>query len=87
MSDNLRIIQYFQPKSKIKKIKKREPNPFFLFRDKIRETAPKDIKMTELSKITSNLWKNLSEEEKAEWKRPGGQLSDLEYFQTAFTNG
>src|SRR5947209_5407047 len=70
MGDNLQIIQYFQPKSKISKIKKREPNPFFLYRDKKRETEPKNIKMTELSKIASDLWKKLSKKEKAEWKKP-----------------
>ena len=35
----------------------------------MREKAPKNIKMTELSKIASNRWKNLSEDEKAIWKR------------------
>ena len=57
MGDNLWVIQYFQPKSKISKIKEREPNPFFLYRDKKRETEPKNIKMTELSKIASDSWK------------------------------
>src|SRR5438045_5520661 len=49
--------------------KKRELNPFFLYRNYMKETAPKNIKMTELSKIASNSWKNLPEEEKAKWKR------------------
>src|ERR1043165_7374100 len=99
MSDNLRVIQYFQPKLKISEIKKREPR---------RETEPKNIKMTELSKIASDSWKKLSKEEKVEWKKPKSgaeckspyettnqaspshqknQLSCLEYFQTTFING
>src|SRR2546426_712983 len=79
MDDNLRVFRYSQPKSKISEIKKRESNPFFLFRDKIRETAPKNIKMTELSKIASNLWKNLSEGEKAEWKSRAEWKSKAEW--------
>ena len=35
----------------------------------MKETAPKNIKMTELSKIASDSWKNSTEEEKAKWKR------------------
>ena len=69
MIDNLRVFQYsFQ--SKILEKKKRESNPFILYRNSIKKKAPKNIKMTELSKIASNSWKKLSKEEKAEWKKP-----------------
>src|ERR1051325_547511 len=67
MSDNLRLIQYNFPK--ISEKKKRKANPFFLFRNNMKETAPNNIKMTELSKIASDSWKKLSEEEKTRWKR------------------
>ena len=35
----------------------------------MKRKAPKNIKMTELSKIASESWKKLSEKEKVEWKR------------------
>jgi len=70
MSGSLRVFQYnFQPEFKMSEKKKRESNPFFLYRNYMKETAPKNIKMTELSKIASDSWKNLTEEEKAKWKR------------------
>jgi len=68
MSDSLRVFQYsFQ--SEILEKKKRESNPFILYRNSIKKTAPKNIKMTELSKIASESWKKLSDEEKTGWKR------------------
>ena len=35
----------------------------------MKETVPKNIKMTELSKIAFDSWKSLPEEEKTKWKR------------------
>ena len=67
MSDNLRVFQYSEFKTPEKK--KKESNAFFLYRNSIKEKAPKNIKMTELSKIASDSWKNLPEEEKTKWKR------------------
>src|SRR5436305_9604414 len=67
MSDNLRVFQYSEFKTPEKR--KRESNAFFLYRNSIKEKAPKNIKMTELSKIASDSWKNLPEEEKTKWKR------------------
>ena len=64
---HLRVFQY--SKLKILEKKKRESNPFFLFRNDMKRRAPKNIKMTELSKIASESWKKLSEQEKIEWKR------------------
>src|SRR3954453_8763064 len=64
---HLRVFQY--SKSKILERKKRESNPFFLFRNDMKEKAPKNIKMTELSKMASDSWKLLPEEDKAIWKR------------------
>ena len=49
--------------------KKRESNTFFLFCDSMKETVPKNIKMTKLSRIAFDSWKNLPEEEKTKWKR------------------
>jgi hypothetical protein len=70
MNNNLCVFQYsFQSDSFNTGKKKRESNAFFLFRSEMREKAPKNIKMTELSKIASNEWKNLSEDEKTIWKR------------------
>src|SRR5688572_2181568 len=63
---HLRVFQY--SKLKILEKKKRESNPFFLFRNDMKRRAPKNIKMTELSKIASESWKKLSEQEKTEWK-------------------
>jgi hypothetical protein len=54
---------------KVLEKRKRDSNPFFLFRNDLKERAPKNIKMTELSKMASDSWKNLSEEDKAMWKR------------------
>jgi hypothetical protein len=68
MSDDLRVLQYsFQ--SEILEKKKRESNPFILYRNSMKKTAPKNIKMSELSKMASESWKKLSDEEKTEWKR------------------
>ena len=70
MSNNIRVIQYIsQPELKTSERKKRESNAFFLFRNSMKETAPKNFKMTELSKIASDSWKNLPEEEKTKWKK------------------
>ncbi|CAG8513284.1 uncharacterized protein OCT59_007912 [Rhizophagus irregularis] len=67
----LRVFQYsFQSETlKVLKKRKRESNPFFLFRNDMREKAQKKLKMTELSKMASDSWKLLSEEDKAKWKR------------------
>src|ERR1043166_4181447 len=66
MSDDLRGFQYSV--QSLKK-KKRESNPFMLYRNSIKKTAPKNIKMTELSKMASESWKKLPENEKVYWKR------------------
>ncbi|PKK63181.1 hypothetical protein RhiirC2_855184 [Rhizophagus irregularis] len=67
----LRVFQYsFQSETlKVLEKRKRESNPFFLFRNDMREKAQKKLKMTELSKMASDSWKLLSEEDKAKWKR------------------
>ncbi|RIA79659.1 hypothetical protein C1645_745764 [Glomus cerebriforme] len=68
MNGDLCVFQYsFQPETLEKK--KRESNPFFLYRNYMKENAPKNIKMTELSKMASDSWRNLSDVDKAKWKR------------------
>ena len=68
MSDDLRVFQYSFQSEMLEK-RKRESNPFILYRNSIKKTAPKNIKMTELSKMASESWKKLSEDEKVYWKR------------------
>ena len=68
--NNLCVFQYsFQTDSFKAGKKKRESNAFFLFRNEMREKAPKNIKMTELNKLASKKWKKMSEDEKTIWKR------------------
>src|ERR1044072_6905554 len=63
------MVYVFQYSFKILGKEKRKPNPFFLYRKNYMKTAPKNIKMTELSKMASESWKKLPEDEKANWRR------------------
>lgn len=69
--NELRVFQYSFPSETLKVLekRKRESNPFFLFRNDMKQKASKKLKMTELSKMASDSWKLLSEEDKAAWKR------------------
>src|SRR5436190_13344340 len=70
MGDNLRVFQYsFQSKMKMVERKKRESNPFILYRNDLRKKTPKNIKMTKLSKIASDAWKTMPENQKVYWRR------------------
>jgi hypothetical protein len=83
----LRVFQYFPSETlKVLEKRKRESNPFFLFRNDLKERAPKNIKMTELSKMASDSWKNLSEEDKAMWKRRYEINRDLPQTSTEMKN-
>ncbi|CAI2181475.1 20141_t:CDS:1 [Funneliformis geosporum] len=53
----------------IRSIKRRSPNMFILYRKEMMKYRPKNIKMTEFSKIVSRKWHNLSEYEKNIWQR------------------
>ena len=82
---HLRVFQY--SKLKVLEKKKRESNPFFLFRNDMKRKSPKNIKMTELSKITFDSWKNLPEEKKTDYALNGNDsMKSIEIFQSKLTS-
>src|SRR5690349_260161 len=69
--DEIRVIQHsFLPNtSSDKKSRRRPANCFFLFRQEMMKERPPKITMTDYSKRVSEMWQNLSEDEKTVWKR------------------
>src|SRR3954452_22658024 len=49
--------------------KRRTANCFFLFRKEMMNRRPNNIMMSEYSKLVSEMWQNLSEDEKVDWKK------------------
>ncbi|CAG8536694.1 687_t:CDS:1 [Funneliformis mosseae] len=64
---DLRVIQW----SSQPKVKKRTSNPFLLFRNELKKylSVIRNMQMTEVSKIASERWESLSEDDKAYWQR------------------
>ncbi|CAI2167381.1 5194_t:CDS:2 [Funneliformis geosporum] len=72
MSDKEITFYFVEPETSEtleKKNRKREPNMFISYRKERMKGRPHNITMTEFSKIVSEEWKKLSEEEKAKWQR------------------
>ncbi|GET61752.1 uncharacterized protein OCT59_012888 [Rhizophagus irregularis] len=71
MINNLYVVHhsFLSPKKSTTKRKKRSANCFLLFRQEMMKERPYKMKMSNYSKRVSEMWQNLSEDEKIEWKR------------------
>ncbi|PKC13643.1 hypothetical protein RhiirA5_410373 [Rhizophagus irregularis] len=71
MKDTFPMIPHsFNTNTNTRKIKKRKPNAFILFRnDLIKKYNMKNMKMKDLSKFASSKWKELTENEIKEWEK------------------
>ncbi|CAG8578031.1 14205_t:CDS:1 [Funneliformis mosseae] len=72
MGNNRISFHFFEPetsKGSEKKIRKREPNMFILYRKEMMRDKPYNMTMVRFSKLVSEKWKQLSEDEKTELQR------------------
>jgi len=69
MIDNLHVVlhSFLSKLTSIKK--KRLANCFLLFRREMMKDRPYRMKMSNYSKRVSEMWQNLPEDKKIEWKR------------------
>src|SRR3954452_14555398 len=63
--NNLHVHHYVPSPEK----KRRIANCFFLFRKEMMNHRTNNITMIEYSKLVSEMWQNLSEDEKIDWKK------------------
>jgi hypothetical protein len=76
---SFRVHEYlFDPKTHKPLGNNKKPNPYFLFFEdyRKRENAPK--RMADASKEASRLWKKMSKEERAHWRRTYELIRDKE---------
>src|ERR1044071_3605432 len=64
---NIMIFHYVEPE--VSKPKKKIPNMFFAYRKEMMRYKPRNLSMTEYSKLVSKWWRDLSENEKVELQR------------------
>lgn len=65
--DNLHLVYHSVLSTPEKK--KRTANCFLLFRKEMMNYRPSNITMIQYSKLVSEMWQNLSEDEKIDWKK------------------
>jgi hypothetical protein len=71
MINNLHVVHhsFHSPRKSSSIKKKRSANCFLLFRKEMMKERPYKMRMSNYSKRVSEMWQNLSEGEKIEWKR------------------